>query len=358
MTLALSHGGNTIFSSDARTDQVLVGTTDGVVTIERHGDHWHATGRTLEGNHIHALHLEEQSGTWFAGVNKGGIFASHDGGKSWERKDSGITDPDIYSLASAVIDGKVRLFAGTEPAHLFVSDDLGESWSELPAMRNVPSVEAWSFPAPPHIGHVKHINFAPGNPHTIFASIEQGGLLKSTDDGASWEDIVGMNDDVHRVVINPNHPDRMYTTGGGGLWVTHDGGSNWDNPYAEGSDMGGYPDQLVFKPSDPEYMLVAAGQRSPGAWREEHTALSRISRSRDGGKTWEVLGSGLTDLMKHSVEAMCIEESGSAVQIFAANTGGEVLWSEDGGDSWTTIVDGLAPISKGGHFRPMAEQAV
>ena len=358
MALALSHGGDTTVTCATPSGRVLVGTIDGIAELKRDGSSWRVASRMLEGNHVHAILLEEQSGMWFAGVNKGGIFSSSDDGATWDRCDNGITEPDIYSLASAEINGKVRLFAGTEPAHLFVSDDLGKSWSELTALRDVESVEKWTFPAPPHIGHVKHINFAPGNPHTIFASIEQGALLKSTDDGELWVDIVGMNDDVHRTVIDPERPERMYVTGGWGLWVTDDEGASWENTYPKGSEPGGYPDQLVFKPSDPSYMLMSAGQNSPSAWRTEHTAKTRISRSRDSGATWEILLGGLTDYMKHSIEAMVLEESGSTVQVFAATTGGEVLWSEDGGDNWSTIVEGLPPISKGGHYRGMVEQPV
>ena len=355
MALALSHGGNTIYTSDAPSDEVLVGTNDGVVTIQRNGAGWTIKSRTLEGKHIHAVLFEEQSGTWFAGVNKGGIFASEDGGKTWEQRDNGLTESDIYSLARAEVDGKVRLFAGTEPAKLFISDDLGRSWTEKPGLRQVSTVDAWTFPAPPHVAHLKHINFEPGNPHTIFASIEVGGMLKSTDDGDTWADVTGVYEDVHRTVINPVNPERMYVTGGQGVWTTEDGGGSWSNEISKASAMGGYPDQLVFKPSDPEYMIVSAGQKSPGSWRVDHTAQSRISRSRDGGKSWEVLGGGLQDKMKHAVEAMCIEEAGSTVQLFAGTTGGDVLWSEDGGDHWTTVIEGLAPISKGGHFRGMVD---
>ena len=41
------------------------------------------------------------------------------------------------------------LYAGTEPAYLFRGDDLGDTWTELPGLRAVPSVESWTFPAPP-----------------------------------------------------------------------------------------------------------------------------------------------------------------------------------------------------------------
>ena len=358
MTISLSHGGGeTIYSAGSPSTEVLVGTLDGVITIERDGSGWRVTNRSLQGKHIHALLFEEDSGQWFAGVTKGGIFASADGGKNWEQRDNGLTEKDVYSLSKARVNGKVRLFAGTEPACLFVSDDLGKNWTERPGLKDVPSREKWSFPAPPHAAHLKHINFQPGNPHTIYGSIEVGALLKSTDDGVTWKEFTGVYEDVHRCIINPNNPKHLYVTGGMGLWQSKDDGATWENTFSPGSEYGGYPDQLVFKPSDPNYMLISAGQKSPGAWREEHRAGTRISRSRDGGATWEILSGGLEDRMQPSVEAMCLEEAGGQAQVLAATTAGTVLWSKDSGDHWETIITGLAPISKGGHYRPLAEQA-
>ena len=78
----------------------------------------------------------------FAGAFFGSIHASSDGGQTWERRDNGMTIHDVYSLASTVVDGKVRVYAGTQPAHLFVSEDLGLHWSEISSLRNVPSAGA------------------------------------------------------------------------------------------------------------------------------------------------------------------------------------------------------------------------
>lgn len=358
MAISLSHGGgDTIYSSGGLSTEVLVGTLDGVVTIEHATSGWQVKNRSLQGKHIHALLFEEESGQWFAGVTKGGIFASTDGGKSWEQRDKGLTENDVYSLSKARVNGKVRLFAGTEPACLFISDDLGKSWMERPGLKDVGSHEKWTFPAPPHVAHLKHISFEPGNPHTVYGSIEVGALVKSTDDGKTWKDITGMYDDVHRCIINPNNAKQLYVTGGYGLWRSNDDGATWENTFSVGSEYGGYPDQLVFKPSDPNYMLVSAGEKSPGEWRTEHTAKARISRSRDGGATWEVLSGGLQDKMQPSVEAMCLEEAGDQVQVFTGTTDGTVLWSKDGGEHWETIIKGLAPVSKGGHYRPLATQS-
>ena len=41
--------------------------------------------------------------------------------------------------------GRSRVFAGTNPAHLYRSDDLGKHWQEVASMRDVPSVDQWSF---------------------------------------------------------------------------------------------------------------------------------------------------------------------------------------------------------------------
>ena len=208
MTIALSHGGTTIYSSRSPSNEVLVGTREGVVTIARENSdaEWQVTHRAIPDKHISAMITEPESGLMFAGAFHGSVQMSADGGKSWEPRGNGMTQDNVYSLAARHVDGQVRLFAGTEPAHLFVSDDLGVNWSEMPSLRSVPSVPKWNFPAPPHIGHVKHINFDPENPATIYASVEVGGLFRSTDAGEHWEEFPSLYEDVHRLMIHPSNP--------------------------------------------------------------------------------------------------------------------------------------------------------
>src|SRR5690606_27369779 len=114
--------------------------------------------------------------------------ASTDGGRTWEQRAAGITEDDVYSLACVRVDGRTRVYAGTQPARLFYTDDLGGHWTELPTLRDVPSVAQWSFPAPPHIAHTKFITFDPYDPRTIYACIEQSAMLKSTDGGETWRE--------------------------------------------------------------------------------------------------------------------------------------------------------------------------
>ena len=146
MAVGLSHGGSSVYSSAERSSELWVGSQDGLVRFEREGDgKWRETQRALRGQHISSIIFERTSGTMFAGAFFGSVHASPDGGKTWERRDSGIPIHDVYSLASNVVDGKIRVYAGTQPAHLFVSEDLGLHWSELPSLRSVPTVGQWGL---------------------------------------------------------------------------------------------------------------------------------------------------------------------------------------------------------------------
>ena len=356
MAIGLSHGGSTLYSSPSPSQEVLVGTREGVVTIEREasGSEWRVKHRALTDRHISAIIKEQESGLTFAGAFHGSVHASADDGKTWEPRNNGLTETDVYSLAARRVNGRVRLFAGTEPAHLFTSDDLGLHWSEVPSLRSVPSVPKWSFPAPPHIGHVKHINFDPDNPTTIYASVEVGGLLKSTDAGEHWEEFPSLYEDVHRLMIHPSNPRFLYAVTGRGLYVSPDAGANWEQWTRREDEIGGYPDGFVFRPSDPKLIFMTAAHDAPGTWRTTHFAGARISRSSDGGRSWEILRNGLPDRLQASIEAFCLEEAGASCSIFAATTSGEVFCSADLGEHWNKIISGLPPISKAGHYRNLA----
>jgi photosystem II stability/assembly factor-like uncharacterized protein len=359
MTIALSHGGTTIYSSTIPSNQILIGTREGAITIERDAPkpEWHVAHRAIADKHLSAIIREPESGLTFAGAFHGGVHVSADDGKSWEARGNGMTQDNVYSLAAKKINGRVRLFAGTEPAHLFISDDLGMNWTELPNLRSVPSVPKWSFPAPPHIGHVKHINFDPDNPSTIYASVEVGGLLRSTDDGEHWEEFADLYEDVHRLMIHPSNGKFLYAVTGRGLYASGQAGASWEQWTRREDEIGGYPDGFVFRPSDPKLMFMTAAHDAPGSWRTSHFAGARISRSKDGGKSWEILKNGLPDRLQASIEAFCLEEAGAATAIYAATTAGEVICSDDLGDSWQVIVKGLPPISKAGHYRALVQAA-
>ena len=352
MAITLSHGGPTTYRSPAPSREVWVGTIRGAVLIERDGNgpKWRVAHRALTEKHIHALLIEPESGTLFAGANHGSIAASVDGGRTWEARDVGLAEPDVYSLACARLPGGPKLFTGTEPAHLFESDDLGRLWKECPALRSG-DTSHWRFPAPPHVAHTKHIAVHPHDPQTLFVGVEQGGLLKSIDAGRSFQVIPGMDEDVHRTVIDPVHPERLYVTTGVGMYVSLDDGKTWERRTDQHHPIGGYPDLLVQHPRRPETMFVASAEQGPGTWFREHYAGSRISRSTDGGRTWQAVTHGFPDRpLRTAFEAMCLEDWGASFSLLGATATGEVWCSDDGGEHWSEVLTGLAPISKGPHY--------
>ena len=370
MPIGISHGGSNVYSSPSPSDEVWVGTKDGMVLIRRKGtDKWWVAHQALRGLHISSIILEPESGLLLAGAFFGSVHASEDGGKSWERRDNGLTVPDVYSLAWVRLNGRVRLYAGTEPACLFSSEDLGRHWTELPSLHSVPSASKWSFPVAPHVAHTKFITFDPYDPNSVYACIEQGALLKSSDSGKSWIELnaVGFYRDknrpaeqfydVHKALIDPRDPKKIYVTGGAGLYVTPDGGGHWEQWKSSDWAEDVYPDGLVLNPRQPDVMFVSAAEHNPARWRASGTpgyAGGRIHRSKDAGRTWKRLGNGLPERMQHEFGALCLESCNDSYSVFAATTGGDVYWSEDGGDHWSLIISGLTPISKKGHERLLA----
>jgi photosystem II stability/assembly factor-like uncharacterized protein len=363
MAICVSHGGTTTYVSQTPSAELFVGTVDGVAVLRKDAhERWRFHAKTLEGMHVHALLIEPASGFIFAGIHKGSVYVSKDRGVSWEKKDNGITQNDIYCLASADVDGKSRLYVGTEPAHLFESSNLGESWNEIKSLRSVPSVSKWTFPAPPHIGHVKNIAFHPEDSGKIYVCIEQGGLLRSGDGGSTWEELHGFDtdlkfdlqagafsDDIHRVLISPTDPRRTYISSGIGICCSANQGEDWEHLTTPQMRLG-YPDPLLLHPRRPTLMFAAGARENPRAWRTTHDADSTVARSRDGGKNWEFLEAALPGHLRGNIEAMAMEVCDNSCAIFAATTDGEILYSDDEGDKWWKIIEGLPAVSKNGHY--------
>jgi photosystem II stability/assembly factor-like uncharacterized protein len=363
MTVCLSPNGFNVSEGSAPADELLIATVDGVARLQAGSGSWQPAGRHLEGLHISSLLLEPMSGGLFAGVHGEGLYFSGDGGHTWEPRMNGLNEKHVFSLASTRRGGQVVVFAGTEPAHLYESLDNGQSWTDLPALRNVADTDKWTFPAPPHVGHVKALAFDPRDEQVLYVAIEQGALLKSTDAGRTFHELAGFAKpddraykDVHRVVVQPAHPDDLFMPSGIGLYASHDAGETWERITDRDSRIG-YPDQFLISPLDDRVMFMAGSAGSPGSWRTTHHADSTVMRSDDGGKTWTESAVGLPHSMRGNIEAMGLGGYPGGFTIFAATTAGDVFASDDQAASWRQIAGGLAPISKVGHFRALQETA-
>jgi len=350
-------------------DEVLVATADGIVAMSRSGSSWRESGRMLQGKHIDSIAIEPRSGTIFAGTHHAGLWASADAGKTWEQRDSGIAQDNFFALNCVQAGSETRVYAGTEPAHLYVSTDLGKSWTELPSLRDVPSAKDWTFPGPPHEGHLKTIAFDPRDPNTIYAGVEVGGAFKSTDAGKTWKELNkgGIYEDVLRLMTAKGRPDEVWMSTGRGLYRSGDAGTSWEfrpmpgveegQPHARNNGIA-YPDALVMLPQKPDVMFTAGAAASPNAWREIHGAFARVARSHDAGRTWQYLEGGLPLETRANVEAMTMNEYPGGFSLVAGTTDGDVFFSEDEGETWATIGSSLPPVSKGGHYRNLRDDLV
>jgi photosystem II stability/assembly factor-like uncharacterized protein len=156
--------------------------------------------------------------------------------------------------------------------------------------------------------------------------------------------------DIHQVVLRPSNPDEVYMNTGIGFYHSADRGQTWEHRFGPDSRIG-YPDQLVFSPLDDSVVFISGARRDPTTWRASGLADAIVLKSRDGGRTWEEAGSGLPSPMRHNIEAMSVAGYPGGFALFIGDTGGNVYCSEDQARSWSLIASGLAPISKGGHYR-------
>ncbi|MFI5266963.1 MAG: WD40/YVTN/BNR-like repeat-containing protein [Chloroflexota bacterium] len=365
MTIGVSHGGSNVYASETASTKLLVGTKNGVVALERSGHRWEVAHEALPGQHISSIVVEPGAGTVLAGAFFGSVHASTDEGQTWEQRAEGLTYRDVYSLAIKELpDGGVRAYAGTEPANLFQSDDLGRHWTLLPSLRSVASANDWNFPAPPHVAHTKFIHFSPTDPNVIYACIEQGALLRTDDLGETWQEVNTLGFykdpdrpsevfyDIHKLLIDPRDPRKLFVTGGAGLYVSMDAGASWERRMVSDWAKDVYPDGLVFDPRNPDVMFMSAAEHNPARWRDGGLpgySGSRIYRSKDQGMSWELLQGGLPDRMREEVGGLALEAWDDGLQLFAATSAGEVWWSIDGGDIWSCIARGLGAVSKKGH---------
>lgn len=348
MAICLSPGGSTLYDAGVAGDfsrQLFVATQHGIAVLEEGEDGaWTEAARHLDGHHVCALLREPLSGNYYAGTHDAGAWCSADG-RHWEPCGPGIDGDNVFSLASAVQGGKVRLYAGTEPAALFASQDLGQSWQRLRALDSASGHESWMFPAPPFIAHIKTIVPHPTQPDTVYVAVEQGGLYRSTDAGGSWTDLTaGMPNDAHRVAVHPQNPQRLYLSNGFFFSRSDDGGHTWTDMSGQTRQIG-YADQLVYHPRRPELMFVAGAYATPDTWATG-SSNSSVSRTRDGGNHWEYARGGFPAEIKPSFEAGCLEGAGDACRVFLGTTDGEVWMSGDEGESWQRIASTLPPVSK------------
>ena len=357
-SLCLSPNGLQYWRSPAPPLTLLIATVAGVVRLERRARAWQRTGASLDQHHLSALLREPVSGALFAGAHSGGLYRSLDGGLSWSAAMRGLEHLHVFCLACVAEPTGPAIYAGTEPAHLYRSRDLGASWQQLTGLRCVPGCGAWSFPAPPHAAHVKHVAGDPRDPQRLFVCIEQGALLLSEDGGESFRELhfqdatFRLNRDTHRVVFNPHRTQELCLVSGEGISRSRDGGRSWQR--LGSAPCIAYPDAFCYSPEEAGVMYVAGAGTTPDVWRQTGDAAAAIACSRDDGRCWAQLRGGLPRRFPGSIEALSLCSWPGGFGFFAATTDGEVFHSADRGGSWECLAQELPPVSKCIHYRNLS----
>jgi photosystem II stability/assembly factor-like uncharacterized protein len=359
MITCLSPNGPMVHSASDAPSRLLVATMRGVAILERDArtSGWSLATVTLTDLHVSALLFEPSRRGVFAATHGAGIFFSADGGETWADASSGLSLSNVFSLGHSIRNGDVTLLAGTEPVMLYSSGDYGRTWQAHAAIGEMPSSENWTFPAPPHVAHLKSIAVHPAEPDVYYACIEQGALLKTADAGRTWRELAAYaraNDrwyrDIHKVVPALSDPRRLLMSSGVGVYRSDDGGRAWEKLTGDDFPIA-YPDHLIVSPDDEDTVFVSGAATSPDVWRETHAARSVVMCSRDRGTHWHLAAEGLPVNGRAAIEAMSVAVATGGYELFVANTDGEVYASRDEAANWRLIAHGLAPVSKAMHAK-------
>jgi photosystem II stability/assembly factor-like uncharacterized protein len=330
---------------------LYIGTDKGVITARsRDGGSWQITDRGLKNWDIPEVAVAPGApNKVFAGTRGDGVFVSEDFGKTWKKPCYGKRGPG--KVRSVTIDphDPRRIYAGCEPIDVFVSEDEGKNWTRLDSVWGIPFVATVPYPVASVEPHVRDVVVDPKDPKTIYAALQVGYILKSTNGGKSWTLLdKNVDCDVHTIVIDPvdtkriviatgGHDARLKRAPGRALYLSEDGGQSWTPTAMNFTHEYSVP--LTPDPRDPKRLFTALGNGQPGQWRRRDSgAESTMIQSIDGGKSWTQLGQGIDS--HNYPEAITVDDAFPG-RIYAACRNGEFFASDDGGESWRAMDLGL-----------------
>ena len=166
--------------------------------------------------------FERKPWTFRSGSDKGGVFKSIDGGRTWNRLTTGLPKqigrigvrvaPSNSNVVYAMVESK----EGT----LYRSDDRGDNWR---AVSKEARIVSRGF-------YYTRVRVDPLNENHVFAVAST--LFSSIDGDKSFRSITGRTHiDYHAFWIDPKNPKRIWVGEDGGFSLSQDGGETWDPMY-------------------------------------------------------------------------------------------------------------------------------
>lgn len=360
------------------SDQLLVGTRKGLFRIERDGrGRWGIGPTWFPGDPVTAI-LPESGGRRIHAALALGHFGvkmqrSEDGGDTWTEtrapafppKPDGIEDKDpmrgldlpwstqmIWSLEQ----GGDGLWCGVIPGGLFRSNDGGDSWSLVRSLWDDPRRRKWVGGGFDFAG-IHSILVDPRDPAHVTLGVSVGGVWSTRDSGASWQ-LIGaglrnaymppgmsgdpLTQDPHRIVRCPTRPERLWMQHHNGVFLSDDGGENWRE--LEDVPPSGFGFAVAVHPADPDTAWFVPAKKD-----EERIPVDArvvVTRTRDGGGSFEVLTRGLpAEPAWDLVHRHALDVSSDGEQLAFASTTGSLWVSEDQGDTWQVVSKHLPPVA-------------
>lgn len=142
---------------------------------------------------------------------------------------------------------------------------------------------------------------------------------------AQWRSVGPEGGDVRALTYDPRNPDRILLgTSSGLLYISENGGASWSRFAHLGTGDHYVLDNIAFDPSNTKTIYVAA-------WSVDEQNNGDLFRSRDGGKSWQVI----PGMRGRSIRAFAVADSNPKILTAGALEG--VFRSFDGGDTWQQI---------------------
>ncbi len=151
--------------------RVVIGTENGFYVSDNLGGSWKLAGAAG----FQAMRVEQSphdASLWLAVTQKGGIFRSTDGGRTFEATPRDLAaGRNLYDIAFDPTDARRIAVCGWGPGVL-VSEDGGVTWEAR--NQGLPRPDVWS------------VAFDPDKPGRLYASVHEDALYVSEDAGRTW----------------------------------------------------------------------------------------------------------------------------------------------------------------------------
>ncbi|KVM54439.1 sialidase [Burkholderia ubonensis] len=260
----------------------------------------------------------------------------------------------IWSLETGGSDEPGVLWAGTIPGGLFRSDDGGDTWTLNRALWDRPERREWfggGYDAP----GIHSVMVDPRDSRHVSIGVSCGGVWQTEDGGATWRvSADGMEadympperrgdanvQDPHRVVQCAANPDVLWTQHHCAIFRSTDGAAHWQRIDAQPSSFGF---AVAVHPREPDTAWFVPAVKD--ACRIPVNGQFVVTRTRDGGRTFERFSNGLPSAPAYDLvyrHGLAVDDSGTRLAM--GSTTGALWTSGDGGESWRLISAHLPPV--------------